>query len=109
MNESTTDDGKEPLVIKSEFDLSARKYLDWIDSIERILDEKSSSNVSTQERQEIIQVLFEKLFNSGERTIISSFLFLGCEKQIFFIRRTISKSSTYRSIVDKNISRWSFI
>ena len=44
------------LTMKSDFDLSARKYLDWIDSIERILNEKSSQNVVVKDRQEIIEV-----------------------------------------------------
>lgn len=39
--------------IKADFDVSARKYIDWIDSIERILDEKPSN---IDERQHIIQV-----------------------------------------------------
>jgi hypothetical protein len=42
--------------LKHDFDLSARKYVDWIDSIERILDEKQPNNLQTNERQEIIQV-----------------------------------------------------
>ncbi len=51
-NENTT---------KSEFDASARKYIDWIDNIERILDEKPSNQLQTNERQNIIQVNFNKL------------------------------------------------
>ena len=39
--------------VKLEFDVSARKYVDWIDSIERILSEKPSN---TEERKNIIQV-----------------------------------------------------
>lgn len=42
--------------LKGEFDLSARKYLDWIDNIERILDEKPSQSSESSKRQEIIQV-----------------------------------------------------
>ncbi|CAF1601383.1 unnamed protein product [Adineta ricciae] len=38
--------------VKLEFDVSARKYVDWIDSIERILSEKPSN---TEERKNIIQ------------------------------------------------------
>ena len=41
---------------KGEFDLSARKYLDWIDNIERILDEKPSQSSESSKRQEILQV-----------------------------------------------------
>lgn len=42
--------------LKGEFDLSARKYLDWIDSIERILDEKPGNEIEPSRRKEIIQV-----------------------------------------------------
>ena len=43
-------------ILKSEFDLSARKYIDWIDNIERILDEKPTSQVEFHKRQDIIRV-----------------------------------------------------
>ncbi|UJR26821.1 hypothetical protein I4U23_008134, partial [Adineta vaga] len=39
-------------IAKLEFDVSARKYIDWIDSIERILSEKVSNSA---EQQNIIQ------------------------------------------------------
>ena len=42
--------------VKAEFDQSARKYLDWIDNIERILDDKSADQAQPNERREIIQV-----------------------------------------------------
>ncbi|CAF3314322.1 unnamed protein product, partial [Rotaria sp. Silwood2] len=42
--------------MKSDFDLSARKYIDWIDNIERILDEKPSNQLQLNEREHIIQV-----------------------------------------------------
>lgn len=42
--------------LKGEFDLSARKYIDWIDSIERILSEKPGNELDPPRRQEIIQV-----------------------------------------------------
>jgi hypothetical protein len=42
--------------MKSEFDISARKYIDWIDNIERILDEKTLSQADSHKRQDIIQV-----------------------------------------------------
>ena len=42
---------------KLEFDVSARKYIDWIDSIERIL----SGKPSTGEQQNIIQAGFPTL------------------------------------------------
>jgi molecular chaperone GrpE (heat shock protein) len=49
--------------IKSDFDISARKYIDWIDNIERILDEKPSSQLESHKRQDIIQVnIFSKFF-----------------------------------------------
>jgi len=49
--------------IKSDFDISARKYIDWIDNIERILDEKPSSQLESHKRQDIIQVnIFENSF-----------------------------------------------
>lgn len=60
---------------KLEFDVSARKYVDWIDSIERILSEKPSN---TDERKNIIQVCsignhpihFDQLiFEGGENEI----------------------------------------
>jgi hypothetical protein len=44
------------LIIKSEFDRSARKDLDWIDNIERILEEKSGNHIQLRERLEILQV-----------------------------------------------------
>jgi hypothetical protein len=47
VNESTS---------KHEFDLSARKFIDWMDSIERILDSKQSNQFTANERQEIVQV-----------------------------------------------------
>ena len=49
-------------ITKSDFDVSARKYIDWIDSIEGILDEKPSNNDQTNERQNIIQVKLKNLF-----------------------------------------------
>ena len=42
--------------LKYTFDLSARKFIDWMDSIERILDEKQPTNLKITDRQEIIQV-----------------------------------------------------
>ncbi len=42
--------------VKSDFDVSARKYIDWIDNIERILDEKPASQLQPNERDDIIQV-----------------------------------------------------
>ncbi len=42
--------------IKLEFDVSARKYIDWIDNIERILDEKPSNQLEFHQRKDIIQV-----------------------------------------------------
>lgn len=55
------------LTMKSDFDLSARKYLDWIDSIERILNEKSSLNVSLKDRQEIIEEVKAKYASYDEQ------------------------------------------
>jgi hypothetical protein len=51
--------------LKSEFDISARKYIDWIDNIERILDEKTFSQAESHKRQDIIQVkiLLYRLIN----------------------------------------------
>jgi hypothetical protein len=50
---------------KSDFDLSARKYIDWIDNIERILEEKSSDS---HQRRDIIQVSedIESMISSNE-------------------------------------------
>jgi hypothetical protein len=48
--------------VKIEFDESARKYIDWIDNIERILVEKPSSQLQPDERDEIIQVNIQNLF-----------------------------------------------
>lgn len=42
--------------LKSDFDLSARRYIDWIDSIERILHEKSWNALNTPQQQNIIEV-----------------------------------------------------
>ena len=42
--------------LKHNFDLSARKFIDWMDSIERILDDKQSTHLKITDRQEIIQV-----------------------------------------------------
>lgn len=42
--------------LKHNFDLSARKFIDWMDSIERILDDKQSTQLKITDRQEIIQV-----------------------------------------------------
>jgi len=55
------------LTMKSDFDLSARKYLDWIDSIERILNEKSSQNVVVKDRQEIIEEVRVKYSSYDEQ------------------------------------------
>lgn len=48
-----------------DFDASARKFIDWMDSIERILDDKQSNRIPAVERQEIIQVR-SSLFGSAE-------------------------------------------
>lgn len=42
--------------MKSDFDISARKYIDWIDSIERILDGKLTNSSEFQKRQDILRV-----------------------------------------------------
>ncbi len=41
---------------RHDFDLSARKFIDWIDSIERILADKETNSLKSSERQDIIQV-----------------------------------------------------
>ena len=66
---------------KSEFDQSARKYLDWIDNIERILDDKSADQVQPSERRAIIEVeLSLKNSHFADRSI------LGSENQICLLR-----------------------
>ena len=55
------------ITFKQDFDLSARKYIDWIDSIERILDDKQSSNLRINERQEIIQEVKAKYVSYDEQ------------------------------------------
>lgn len=42
--------------LQYDFDLSARKFIDWMDSIERILDDKQATSLKITDRQEIIQV-----------------------------------------------------
>lgn len=42
--------------LKQDFDLSARKFIDWIDSIERILDDRQSYNLNPNDLQQIVQV-----------------------------------------------------
>jgi hypothetical protein len=53
--------------LKHNFDLSARKFIDWMDSIERILDNKQSNNLKTTDRQEIIQEIKSKYISYDEQ------------------------------------------
>ncbi|CAF3539694.1 unnamed protein product [Rotaria sordida] len=53
--------------LKSDFDLSARKYIDWIDNIERILDEKSVNQLQLHEREHIIQEVKTKYLSYDDQ------------------------------------------
>lgn len=73
------------LTMKSDFDLSARKYLDWIDSIERILNEKSAQHVSIKDRREIIEVKRRRKIRRDKEK--KSF--------VFFVQEVKTKYSSY--------------
>jgi len=68
--------------LKTKFDLSARKFIDWMDSIERILDDKQANALQTNERQEVVQVDFSQTscFFVSQR-----FRFLGNQSEIYFV------------------------
>ncbi|CAF3430971.1 unnamed protein product [Rotaria sp. Silwood1] len=53
--------------MKSDFDLSARKYIDWIDNIERILAEKPSKQLQSNERELIIQEVKTKYLSYDDQ------------------------------------------
>ena len=55
------------ITVQQDFELSARKYIDWIDSIERILDDKQSSNLRISERHDIIQEVKAKYVSYDEQ------------------------------------------
>lgn len=53
--------------LKYSFDLSARKFLDWIDIIEKILADKQGNNSKPNERQETIQEIKLKYLTYDEQ------------------------------------------
>ncbi|CAF3569697.1 unnamed protein product [Adineta steineri] len=53
--------------LKHEFDLSARKFLDWIDSIERILAAKETNNLKANERKEIVKEVKNKYISYDDQ------------------------------------------
>jgi hypothetical protein len=53
--------------LKYSFDLSARKFLDWIDIIEKILADKQGNNSKANERQETIQEIKLKYLTYDEQ------------------------------------------
>ncbi|CAM2708186.1 unnamed protein product [Rotaria socialis] len=53
--------------LKSDFDLSARKYIDWIENIERILKEKLLNPLKPNEREEIIQEVKTKYLSYDDQ------------------------------------------
>ncbi|CAF1230460.1 unnamed protein product [Rotaria magnacalcarata] len=53
--------------LKSDFDLSARKYIDWIENIERILNEKHLNPLKPSERKEIIQEVKTKYLSYDDQ------------------------------------------
>ncbi len=53
--------------LQHNFDLAARKFIDWMDSIERILDSKQSTNLKTTDRQEIIQEVKAKYISYDDQ------------------------------------------
>jgi len=63
--------------IKVDFDLSARKYLDWIDNIERILEEKPANPTELHQRQDIIQVQSKKT-----KIIVNNLFFLSSQRKL---------------------------
>ncbi|CAF3670938.1 unnamed protein product [Adineta steineri] len=60
-------DNENENIAKLDFDVSARKYIDWIDSIERILDEKPLNQVQIDERQNIIQEVKTKYLSYDDQ------------------------------------------
>ncbi|CAF3672349.1 unnamed protein product [Rotaria sordida] len=52
---------------KQDFDLSARKFIDWIDSIEKILDDRQLNNLNRNDVQEIVQEVKTKYLSYDDQ------------------------------------------
>lgn len=98
---------------KQDFDSSARNFLDWIDSIERILDEKQSNEFDLIKRHEIVQeaklkyISYDEQFKSlmqtghtltkqledGLNNITNLFIITFCSFSFLFSSRKCSRTS----------------
>ncbi|CAF4861262.1 unnamed protein product, partial [Rotaria sp. Silwood1] len=69
VEETTVEQRKIPNdnTLKQDFDLSARKFIDWIDSIEKILDDRQLNNLNRNDVQEIVQEVKTKYLSYDDQ------------------------------------------
>ncbi|CAF2636063.1 unnamed protein product [Rotaria sp. Silwood2] len=69
VEETTVEQRKIPNdnTLKQDFDLSARKFIDWIDSIEKILDDRQLNSINRNDVQEIVQEVKTKYLSYDDQ------------------------------------------
>lgn len=62
---------KKPIVsnasLENDFDLAAKNFVEWIDKIERILEEKHDQSIDVARRQEIVEDIKTKYFSYNDQ------------------------------------------
>ncbi|CAF1587705.1 unnamed protein product [Rotaria magnacalcarata] len=89
--------------LRQEFDLSARKFIDWMDSIEKIIDEKQLNNQSRNDVQDTVQEVKTKYLSYDDQFKALIQTGLTITKQL---KETNEKVSDHESFLHALERRW---
>ncbi|CAF4713851.1 unnamed protein product, partial [Rotaria socialis] len=89
--------------LRQEFDLSARKFIDWMDSIEKILDDKQLNNLNRNDVQDIVQEVKTKYLSYDDQFKALIQTGLTITKQL---KETNEKVSDHESFLHTLERRW---